>query len=83
MSESYKQWEEAKLRQLSALGGARRKLAKQQERIAKLEQALQEVADCKLFETYDPTNCTEEVYETVRALIQDARAALQEGEGNE
>jgi len=69
----------------------RRDLERERERIATLEQmlqeakrtdrvlnALQEVADCKLFETYDPTDCTEEVYETVWALIQDARAALQE-----
>jgi hypothetical protein len=49
-------------------------------RITKLENALQEVADCKLFEAYDPTDCTEHVYETVWDLIWGARAALQEGE---
>jgi len=54
MSESYKQWEAAKLRQLSALGGARRKLAKQQERIAMLEERIAklEARKAELVELY-------------------------------
>jgi len=50
------------------------------ERIARLENALQDIADEKTFNHYDCADCTEEVYEVGKSLVQTARDVLQEGE---
>ena len=42
----------------------------------RLAEALQEIADSRLFNSYDPADCTEEVFEEGRALIQTARDAV-------
>ena len=48
-------------------------------RSKRLERALQEIADSKLFNHYDPTDCTEEVVREGRALVQTARDAVRRG----
>ena len=51
-------------------------LLKQVARNERLEKALQEIAGSKLFNHYDPTDCTEEVFDEGRALVQTARDAI-------
>jgi len=96
MSETYKQWEAAKLRHLSELGVARRKLAKQQERIEQLESAVNKVAmhrgvicagetscgnpDCKLVEHNHVVFKTKAARDCWQALTD---LLSTEGEGNE
>lgn len=49
-------------------------------RIARLEMALKDIADEQIFNYYDCADCTEEVYEVGKALVQTARDVLKEGE---
>jgi len=49
-------------------------------RVKELENALQDIADEQIFNVYDCADCTEEVYETGKALVQTARDVLKEGE---
>ena len=51
-------------------------IAQLQSTLDRLENALQEVADCKDFDAFDPTDCTEEIYETGNAMVETARDAL-------
>ena len=47
-------------------------------KVVGLESALQDIADEKTFNHYDCADCTEEVYETGKALVQTARDVLKE-----